>query len=65
METKIHITRLKDKLHAQSEDLSAYKDKKEVILVLNQNIGEAIATAAERNHDDDGYILAKNDSIMS
>ena len=59
LETRIHSTCFKNGLLAQFEDLSAYKDKKEVTLVFNQYIGEAIATAAERNYDDDGYILAK------
>ena len=52
LETRIHSTCFKNGLLAQFEDLSAYKDKKEVTLVFNQYIGEAIATAAERNYDD-------------
>ena len=71
LETRIHSTRFKNRLLAQFEDLSAYKDKKEAILVLNQDIGEVIATVAERNYDDDddddddddGYILAKAANI--
>ena len=68
LETRIHSTRFKNRPLAQFEDLSAYKDKKEAILVLNQDIGEVIATVAERNYDDDdddddGYILAKAANI--
>lgn len=64
LETRIHSTRFKNRLLAQFEDLSAYNDKKEVILVFNQDVGEAIATAAEMNYDDDGYILAKAANII-
>ena len=69
LETRIHSTRFKNRPLAQFEDLSAYKDKKETILVFNQDIGEVIATVAERNYDDDddddddGYILAKAANI--
>ena len=47
LETIVHGTRLKNRLLAQFEDLSAHNDKKEVILMFNQYIGKAIATAAE------------------
>ena len=43
---------------------SAYNDKKEVFLVFNHDDGEAIATAAEANYDDDGYILARAAHIL-
>ena len=57
-------TRFKNRLLAQFEDVSAFKDKKEVILVFNQDIVEAIATAAERSYDDDDFILAKAANII-
>ena len=44
--------------------MSAYNDKKEVCLVFNHDVGEAIAIAAEENYDDDGYILARTAHIL-
>ena len=49
---------------SQFEDLSAHTEEKEMILVFNHNIGEAITSAAEINCDDDGYILAKAANIL-
>ena len=55
----------KKRLLNQFEDLTAYNDKKEVILVFNQDvIGEVISVAADNNYDDDGYIVAKVVNIM-
>ena len=39
--------------------MSAHNEVKEVILVFNHSIAEAITTAAGINYDDDGYILCK------
>ena len=64
METREHSTRFKKRLLAQFEDLTAYNDKKEVILVFKKDVGEAIAVASENNYDDDGYILAKAANII-
>ena len=64
METREHSTRFKKRLLAQFEDLRAYNDKKEVILVFEHSVGEAISVASENNYDDDGYILAKAASII-
>ena len=44
--------------------MSAYNGKKEVSLVFNHDVGEAIATAAEANYDDNGYILARAVHIL-
>ena len=38
--------------------------KKEVILVFNHDVGEAISVAAEANYGDDGYILARAAHII-
>ena len=64
LETRIHSTRFKERLLSQFEDMSAYNEKKEVILAFNYDIGEFIATSAKSNYDDDGYILAKAASIL-
>ena len=64
LETREHSTRFKKRLLNQFEDLTAYNEKKEVILVFSQDVGEAISVAAESNYDDDGYILAKAANIM-
>ena len=64
LETRVHSTRFKKRLLSQFQDMSAYNDKKVVLLVFNHDVGEAIATAAEANYDDDGYILARAAHIL-
>ena len=60
----MHSTRFKNRLLSQFEDMSAHNDKKEVILVFNHDVGEAISVAAEANYGDDGYILARAAHII-
>ena len=55
---------MKKRFLAQFEDLGAYNDKKEVILVFEHFFREAISVASEDNYDDDGYIIAKAASII-
>ena len=59
LEAWIHSTRFKNCFLSQFEDMSAHNEAKEVILVFNHSIAEAITTAAGINYDDDGYILCK------
>ena len=61
---RVHNARFKNRLLSQFKDMSAYNDKKEVILVFNHDVGEAISVAAEENYDDDGYILARATHII-
>ena len=64
LETRVQSTRFKKRLLSQFQEMSAYNDKKEVLLVFNLDVEEAIATAAEANYDDDGYILARATHIL-
>ena len=64
LETTVLSTRFKKRLLLQFQDMPAYNDKKEVLLVFNHDVGEAIATAAEANYDDDDYILARAAHIL-
>ena len=64
LETRIHSTRFKKRIFSQFEDMSDYNEGREVILVFNYDIGEAMTTAASINYDDDGYILAKEANIQ-
>ena len=64
LETRVHSTRFKKRLLSQFQDMSGYNDKKDVLLVFNHDVGEALATAAEANYDDDGYILARAAHIL-
>ena len=64
LESMVHSTRFKLRLLSQFEDMSAYSDKKKVILSFNCDVGEVITTAAATNYDDDGYILAKAATIL-
>ena len=50
-------------LLSRFEDMFTHNDGKEVILLLNSNIGEVTKTAASINYDD-GYILAKVAGIL-
>ena len=52
LEKRVHSASFKNRLLSQS----AYNDKKEVILVFNQDVGEAISVAAEA-------ILKKTDNF--
>lgn len=52
LEKRVHSANFKNRLLSQS----AYNDKKEVILVFNQDVGEAISVAAEA-------ILKKTDNF--
>ena len=63
LETRTHSTRFKNRLLSQFEDLSAHNEVKEVILVFNHNIGEAITSAVGINYDVDDYNLAKTANI--
>ena len=64
LEIRVHSTRFKKRLLSQFQEMSASNDKKEVFLVFNHDIGEAIATAAEANHDYDRYIFARAAHIL-
>ena len=65
LETRIPSTRFKLRLLSQFQEMSAYNDKKEVILAFNSDVEEVIANAAATNYDDNGYILAKEDTILT
>ena len=39
--------------------MATYNDKKEVVLLFNHDVGEAISVSAEANYDNDGCILAR------
>ena len=43
--TRVHSTRFKKILLSQFQDMTAYNDKKEVFLVFNHDVGEAIASS--------------------
>ena len=64
LETRVHSTRLKNRTLSQFEDMSAHKEGKEVILMFNRDIGEAVSSAASINYDDEGFILAKAACIL-
>ena len=59
LEERAHSARFKNSFLSQFEDLSAHNEVKEIILVFNHSIAEAITTAAGINYDDDGYVLCK------
>ena len=64
LETRVHSTRFKIRILSQFPDLTPHNSKKEIILVFNFDVGEAISNAADTDFVDDGYILVKAANIL-
>ena len=64
LEGRIHSTRLKNRILSQFDDLTAYNEGREVLLVFNSDVGEALTSAASINYNDEGFILAKAATII-
>ena len=61
---QIHSTRFKNRILSQFDDISAYNQGKEVVLMCQRDIGVAVISAAAVNYDDEGFILAKAAQIL-
>ena len=59
LEERRHSVRFNNRFLSEFEDFSAHNEVKEMTLVFNLSIAEAITTAAGINYNDDGYVLCK------
>ena len=59
----VHSTRLKERLLAQLQDMSAYKRGRDVYLAYNHVVGEALSDVC-CNYDDDAFILSQAAKII-
>lgn len=60
----VNTTRLKDRLLAVFPDLSAHSQGRDVLLVFDKDIGDALRKACEQDLDSDGLHLAKAAKII-
>ena len=59
MESKVNVTNLKIRIQAAIPDLQALKQGKQVVLIFNKDVGEALKQATCYSCDDEGIIIAK------
>lgn len=52
-ETSTYCTQVKHRLLSQSQDMSAYNNKKKAILIFNCDIREALTMATGTNYDEE------------
>ena len=64
LETKIHSARLKNRIMNHFDDMSAHSEGKELVLVFNHDIGDAISSAASIDFYDEGVILQRAANII-
>ena len=60
----IHSTRLKDRILAYFPDMEVHKQRHDVVLIRNQDIGDAIAKACEHDADSNAVHLARAAQIV-
>ncbi len=58
-DSRIHSTRLKDKIQAQFPDIESYKEGHEVLLVFKKYVSLALKAACAQSLDDNSIFLAK------
>ena len=63
-DTKVHTTRLKQRLLAHFPDLRAQSKGRDVLLVFDEDIGAAIGKACELDSDSDAIHLARAAQIV-
>lgn len=61
---RIHTTRLKEKLLSHFPDLKAHNQGRDVLLMFDQDIGDAMRKACEQDNDSDAIHLAKAAQIV-
>jgi len=64
VDTRLHTTRLKERLLAHFPDLRAQKKGRDVLLVFEEDIGAALAKACELDSDCDAVHLARAAQIV-
>lgn len=64
VETKVHSTRLKQRILGQIPDMRAYPKGRDTLLVFDADIGLALTKACERGSDSDAIHLARAAQIV-
>lgn len=64
VETKVHSTRLKQRILGQIPDMQAYPKGRDTLLVFDADIGLALTKACERDSDSDAIHLARAAQIV-
>lgn len=63
-ETRMHTTRLKQKLLARFPDMRAHSKGRDILLAFDEDVGHAINKACEYDDDDDAILLARATQIV-
>ena len=63
-ETRMHTTRLKQKLLARFPDMRAQIKGRDVLLAFDEDVGHAISKACDYDDDDDAVLLARAAQIV-
>ena len=64
VETRVHTTRLKERILSYFPDMESHKQGRDTVLVCNKDIGDAIGKACEYDNDSDALHLARAANII-
>ncbi|CAC5382291.1 unnamed protein product [Mytilus coruscus] len=64
IEGRINTTHLKNRILAAIPDLQSHKQGRDVLLIFNEDVGEALKQATSYSCDDEGIIIAKAAKIV-
>ena len=62
--SRVHSTKLKNRILSQFPDMSDYREGRDVLLAFNKDIGLALKKAYEKDYDDKAVSLAKAAKIV-
>lgn len=62
--SRLHSTRLKEKLEAEILDMVSYKRERDIVLAFDQHMEDVIAKACERNDDSEALQLAREAALI-
>ena len=62
--SRVHAMRLKDKLEAELPDPISFKQKNNILLTFNEDMGEAVLKACEHDDDSEALLLARASRII-
>lgn len=61
---RVHSTKLKNRILCYFPDMEAHKQGREIVLVFNKDIGQALRKACEHDADDDAVHIARAATIL-
>ena len=64
LDTRVHSTRLKQRLLAQFPDMRAYTKGRDILMTFEENVGAALAKVCELDSDSDAVHLARAAQIV-